>query len=410
MFLISYIFRKSRSAKNPEKAGMFCLSLTEHLPEPDGKNTYKNTTIITGLQSPDGEITPDIRHQLIRLIRVTYCIIENLDAKGKPYNLIDVMKPLRLAINNDTSMSKILLRADEKFPLRADLVSVGKEFKNDFQFIYSQSLSVNDIDTNSVAGFLLKKSADFRTINKLATSRSFAYTSNNIDKFNNGEDVKLSQVDKAYLYRYSNWLKQTGVSDSTQSFYLRILRTALNYAAEEKGLTIEPNLFEGLNTKIYKASKTEDIAGIDRELMSKISNTSFHDRETELVKDMFMFGFYCHGMELSDILNLKKSNVKEQTLIFKRRQKGKLVKIPLEKAAQDIIKKYDSSSETYLFPLIETYQGLLYYSISERVRKSMKKIGDRVGRPSLSFGSNIKAWQQIVSQLDLSSILLQSHG
>lgn len=123
-----------------------------------------------------------------------------------------------------------------------------------------------------------------------------------------------------------------------------------------------------------------------------------------------MFGFYCHGMELSDILNLKKSNVKEQTLFFKRRQKGKLVKIPLEKAAQDIIKKYDSSSDTYLFPLIETYQGLLYYSISERVRKGMKKIGERVGRPTLSFGSNIKAWQQIVSQLDLSSILLQSHG
>lgn len=278
MFLISYIFRKSRSAKNPDKAGMFCLSLTEHLPENNGRNTYKNTTIVTGIQSGNGEITEDIRHQLIRLIRITYCIIEDLDAKGKTYNLTDVMNCLRLAIDNDPSMSKILQRADEKFPLRADLVSVGKEFKNDFQFIYSQSFSVNDIDTNSVVGFLLKKSADFKSINKIATSRSFAYTSNNIDKFNNGEDVKLSQVDKDYLSRYSNWLKQTGVSDSTQSFYLRILRTALNYAAEEKDLTIEPNLFEGLNTKIYKASKTEDIAGIDRKLMSKISNTSFHDK------------------------------------------------------------------------------------------------------------------------------------
>lgn len=410
MVSIYYIFRKSRSAKKPDKAGMFCLKLTECIIDTNGKSIHRSANIITGIKSQTGEITPDIRQQLDRLIRVTYCIIENLDSESESFNLMDVMKQLRLAIDNDSSMSKILQKADTEFPLRGDLVSIGKEFKNDFQIIHSHPLSHCDIDSNSVVGFLLKKSADFKNSNQIATSRSFAYTSNSLDKFNNGDVVKLFQVDKAYLLRYSNWLKETGVANSTQSFYLRTLRSALNYASEEKGMTYEPYLFEGLNTKIYKARRPKDDAGIDQELIRKIVNTFLNDSETELVKDMFMFGFYCHGMELSDVINLKKENLRNKVLIFNRRQKGTIKKILLDQAAIDIIKKYRNTSESYLFPLKEIFQGLLYYSISDRVRKCMKKIGEKVGYPTLSFSSNILAWQQIVSQLDLSSFLLQQHG
>lgn len=411
MFLISCIFRRSRSAKNPDKEGMFCLTLTERVVDADGRSSNKSANIVTGIKSRTGEITPEIRRELNRLIRLTYCIIERLDSAGGGFNRLDVMKQLRLAIDNDPSMAEIHIRADKEFPLRGDLVSIGNEFKHGFQFLYSQPLPGRDTEPDSFVGFLLKKSADFRKINKIATSRSFAYTSNSLDKFNRGVGIKLSQVDKAYLSRYSNWLKETGVADSTQSFYLRTLRSALNYAAEEKGLTFEPNLFEGLNTKIYKANRARLDAGIDRELLIRISDTGFQDdKETELVRDMYMFGFYCHGMELSDVINLRKENVDGQVLFYNRRQKGTTKSVPLDKAAIDIIKKYDGASENYLFPLKETYPGLLYYSISERVRKSMKKIGEKVGRPNLSFGSNISAWQQIVSQLDLSSILLQRHG
>lgn len=411
MFSISYIFRKSRSSKNPEKDGMFCLTLTERIGSGNGKSSLKRANVITGIKSRYGEITPEIRPKLSRLIRLAYCIIEKLDSEGRSFNLSDVMKRLRLAIEGNPSMDEAIKRADTDFPLRSDLVSIGNEFKSDFKFICPTPLPQYDTDTDSLAGFLLKKSEDFKIIDKLATSRSFAYTSNSIDKFGNGEEIKLSQVDKAYLNQYSNWLKATGVTESTQSFYLRTLRSALNYASEEKGIIFEPILFEGLNTKIYRSNRDQEGSGIDGSLISRISTLIFPDnKETELVRDMFMFGFYCQGMELSDLLNLKKENVNGQILLFKRRQKGKLKQITLDKAAIDIIKKYEGASETYLFPLKEMYRSFLYYSISERVRKNMKKIGERVGRPNLSFGANIMAWKQIISQLDLSSILQQPNG
>lgn len=411
MFLISCIFRKRRSVRKPDMAGGFYVTLSERCALEDGSFVWQRNDVNTGIASADGEITDEIRLELNKYVRLIYCIIEHLDASGQPFTRVDVIECLKLALRNGPSMQEIIRCAETDFPLRADLVSLGNEFKRDFRFIYSSPTSQPKADCDTLTGFLLYKSIEFKNEGKNATARSYANTACSLEKFNNGNLVRLSHIDKEYIVRYSSWLKENGVADSTQSFYLRTLRSALNYASEEQGVVFEPNLFDGLNTKIYRAAKPASATGINRELIQKITNANFHDdKETELVRDMFMFSFYCHGMELSDVINLKKENLRNGQLVFSRRQKGMKKEILLDKAATNILDKYNASTTLYLFPIMEAHQGLLYYSISERVRKSMKRIGEKVGHPTLSFNTNIQAWQQVVSQLDLSSIVLGKLG
>lgn len=394
MISVSCIFRPSRRVKETNKAGTFYITLSEISTRPDGSSAWQRSYVNTGLSSADGVMTDSVRQELKKLIRLIYCIIESLDAADRPYSRPDVVERLKLAVQyDDPSMHEIIKRAQTDFPLRRGLVSLGNEFKRDFQLIYSPRASREEDRT--LTGFLIHKSLQFKNEGNLSTSRAYYYTSNSIEKFCEGNPFPLAQINKDFLIHYSNWLKETGVTESTQSFYLRNLRSALKYAETEKEIRLQSDLFEELNTKIYKSTKKKLNSQTYQELIRKVADAKFSDdKEAELVRDMFIFGFYCHGMELSDVINLKKENIKDHTLTFNRRQKGMIKEIPLDSATLNIIEKYNDSTKIYLFPLMEEYQGLLYYSISERVRKRMKKIGKKVGYPTLSFSTNIGIFSQ----------------
>lgn len=58
-----------------------------------------------------------------------------------------------------------------------------------------------------------------------------------------------------------------------------------------------------MNTKVRYEKRREE--SIDGNSIRKISEIDLSwDANIALARDLFMFGFYCRGMELSDIINL----------------------------------------------------------------------------------------------------------
>lgn len=105
------------------------------------------------------------------------------------------------------------------------------------------------------------------------------------------------------------------------------------------------------------------------------------DSEVGIVRDMFMFGFYCRGMELIDVICLTKSSVDGNKLIYRRRANGHPKTIMLDKSAREIISKYKLSKGEYLFPLFDMYKGLQQYSVTNIVRRNIKQLGNAIGFP-----------------------------
>ena len=58
--------------------------------------------------------------------------------------------------------------------------------------------------------------------------------------------------------------------------------------------------------------------------------------------DIFAFTYYCGGINFIDIAYLTQANIMEDKLIYKRHKTGKLIKIPLQPQAMELIKKYHS--------------------------------------------------------------------
>lgn len=100
------------------------------------------------------------------------------------------------------------------------------------------------------------------------------------------------------MQEYYEWLKRKGIANSSQSFYLRTLRTVLNKADEDQLLNVSPNWFEKVYTRIYKSTESEG-KSLDRNALLKIEDLDLTANDSlALVRDMFMFGVYCEGMEL----------------------------------------------------------------------------------------------------------------
>lgn len=403
MFLITSRYQKARSLRHPDKPGAIYIVIAERRIVGDGSAVWDKRSMNSGITCDDRGRSDSHRSELNGLVRLAYCIIERRYVSDEPFDVDNVIADLHLAIGNDESMHDVITRSQTNFPMRADLVRVGNELKKDFRFIYTV-----DADTETLGGYLTAKARQLKNDGKISSVRSYTSTCQSLTKFMKGADIPIVDINHEFVAAYAQWLKESGITDNTQSFYLRTLRSALNHAAKENHIPIPNNLFDGLNTRVnFSVHSSGKKTDIDREVVRKIATIEFADNsEIGLIRDMFMFGFYCHGLELVEVLNLKKSDIVNGELVYRRRMTGVERRIALDRGAQAIVDKYKGLMGDYLFPMMERYHGLQHYTISDRVRTCVRQIGRQIGCPDLTFGANIVAWRQIMSRIDLSDILL----
>lgn len=404
MFLITTIVKGTGRKQQPEHSGKLYLRLFQKLSMPDGSIRKIERAINPGLDNV-GELGELDKRKIVHRIRLLYCIIENRTDSRIPFSIDDVVNDFHKALSGDKTLELIVRRSQNNFPLRQDLVSVGNDFKADFQFECQRS----DSPSNNLLDYIDYKSRMLKQSGRSSSARSYISTRQSLSKFLNGEKTKFGNIDATLIRVYSTWLDNNGVSKSTQSFYLRTLRSILNHAREEGLLTCGENLFNGLNTRVQFATADKSMPSPDRETLRKIAVTDLSGNGLlDLARDLFMFGFYARGMELLEIINLTKLSIKDGQLKYKRRSNGSERVVPLEKGAIEILKKYQGTDAIYLFPLKNILRGRQNNTINDKIGKLLKQVGELVSFPGLSFRMNISAWQNLVSHTSLSDVLMDA--
>ncbi len=400
MFLITTGFQQSRSRLHPDKPGRVVFRIAR---KDDGDPAWTSRKVTSDICGDRDSAVNDNRDKVIACLRIISCIIEMRHDSACPFTLDDIVSDFRKAAAGDRSMVGVIARASEDPPLRADIISVGNGFRRDFKFVYPDKPGA----PGGLLCYMSDLSREARAAGKISISRSYSSTRGSISRFLDGADIDLGDIDRPFVSAYSSWLSETGVSDSTRSFYLRTLRAIINHAATDGLLRTGESLFKGFDTRVIFGERTEIRDPLDRETLKKIAGLDFHrDPEAETVRDMFMFGFYCRGMELIDITNLTRSNIRGDMLVYKRRLKGLPKTVCLDKKAMDIVRRYQSPDNDYVFPFLDRYKGLQQYSVNNIVSRHIKQIGRAVGFPALTFSMNITAWQTLMNRSDLPDLLL----
>jgi len=402
MFLITADFRASRSS-GKNKSGVVFYKIVGSHGDLDKKSERKINSPIRGYGK---EILREERVAIRAGLKLLYCVIEKFENRGEPYTIDDVSMNFRKALMGDSLMQDVIAKSKTDFAMTPDLVSVGSAFKGEFRYNY---LSGRKNDSDNLIDYIYNQSLIFKNQNRMSKAQAYMSTLNSLREYAGTEVIPMNQISKKWIANYERFLKCKGLKDGTVSFYLRNLRTILKNADVDGYLHFTGNWFQDVDTAIYRLSEEGRIV-IPPEKIDEIRKLDLSENPSlDLVRDMFIFGFYCRGLELVDIANLTWGNIQGDKLVYKKRLKGSLRRVPIDRVALEVINKYKDNSRTYLFPFMDNSNGCLFSSIRNSVNIKIKAIGKLVGFPSLTFSSNIYAWEGILSQSRIADLIFSSN-
>ena len=174
--------------------------------------------------------------------------------------------------------------------------------------------------------------AQLKQLGKVRTSETYTATLKSFMAFRDEQDVPLDGI----------------IRMNTISFYMRNLRAVYNRAVE-KGLT-QPNnpfrhVYTGVDKTVKRAIPIKAIKALKELDLSMKPSLDF-------ARDMFMFSFYTRGMSFVDMAYLKKTDIKNGILTYRRRKTGQELSIKWEKCMAEIIAKYPENKTDFFLPKV----------------------------------------------------------
>ena len=230
----------------------------------------------------------------------------------------------------------------------------------------------------SLFNFMQGVIVQLQQMGKQRTSETYRCTLKSFMQFREDKDLLLEDIDSDLIVMYEAYLQDRGVTKNSTSFYMRILRAVYNRAVE-KDLTANRNPFKHVYTGIDKTVKR----AISLKAIKQIKNLDLSLQPSlDFARDMFLFSFYTRGMSLVDMAYLKKRDLSNGILSYRRRKTGQQLFIRWEKCMQEIVDKYKNPLSEYLLPIIKPKNGderMQYQNAMSLINRKLKEIGKMVG-------------------------------
>ncbi len=251
------------------------------------------------------------------------------------------------------------------------------------------------VQEDSVFAYFKEQIVYKRQSGRIRSSETYQSTLNSFAGFRCGVDLSFSMIDSRLMQLYEAYLHHCSLSRNTTSFYMRILRTVYRQAVEQ-GITADCHPFQhvycGMDKTVKRSISFGDIKKI-KEL--DLSDRPMHD----WARDMFIFSFCTRGMSFVDMAFLKKQDLKDGYIYYRRRKTGQQLVVEWTEQMQAILNKYKSNPTDYLLPIITRSDGTerrQYLNCSLIINRKLKEIANFIGIPvSLSLYYSRHSWASI---------------
>lgn len=215
---------------------------------------------------------------------------------------------------------------------------------------------------------------------RLRTAETYKSALMSFSRFRNNKDIVLDCITSETMESYEAWLKNRGVVPNTISFYMRILRAVYNRAVE-KGMIENLLPFRKVYTGIDKTVKR----ALPISALKKIKSLNLSQQPSlDYARDMFLLSFCLRGMSFIDMAYLKKTDLKDGYVTYRRRKTGQQLIIQWTNEMQLILNKYPENESIYLLPIIRnsnsnTNTRCICRNKSYNINHSLKKIAGMTG-------------------------------
>lgn len=220
---------------------------------------------------------------------------------------------------------------------------------------YSLCAMVDSYKTQALNGYLIPfmeyQISKLKEVGQNKTAAIYITTLKSFTCFRNCQDILFDKVDGNLIKLYETDLKVRGVKKNSISCYMRILRSVYNKAVG-CGLTIQRHPFQNVYTGIDRTAKR----AVNEEVIIRLQELDLSKKDClSQARDLFMLSFYTRGMSFVDMAKLKKENIKDNRLTYRRSKTGQLLSIKMESCILAIIDKYSSQTKDtdYLLPIAD---------------------------------------------------------
>ena len=236
----------------------------------------------------------------------------------------------------------------------------------------------SNTEGQSLFNFMQGIIARLKQMGKIRTAENYSCTLKSFMQFRGDRDVLLSEIDSDLMQLYEAYLHGKGAVRNTSSFYMRILRAVYNRALE-KELMEQRNPFRHVYTGVDKTVKR----AVPLSAIKRMKNLDLSlQPNLEFARDMFLFSFYTRGMSFIDMAYLKKKDLQNGILSYRRQKTGQQLFVKWEKPMQEIVDKYDTNATPYLLPVIRDMHAdarRQYKNAAHLVNDKLKKLGEQLG-------------------------------
>lgn len=208
---------------------------------------------------------------------------------------------------------------------------------------------------------------------------------NSLLKFNKHLNIYFSDIDISWLKKYETWLRGQGIKENTIGIRFRTLRVLYNIAIEEEIVKAEYYPFK--NYKVSRLHQQTAKRAISKEQINQVIGYNSNNRYVKLAIDLFAFSYLMGGINFVDIAYLTNENLYESKLVYTRRKTGKLIKLPLQDKATELIKAYQNNDSPYLFPILSTLhhteqqKANRVHKVITQINNKLKQVGKELEIP-----------------------------
>ncbi len=220
--------------------------------------------------------------------------------------------------------------------------------------------------------------ADMRINGRMRTAETYGSAMRSFQQFYGDQQLPLDRITAKLIEHYEGWLRMRGLASNTTSFYIRIIRAVYNRAADD-------GIIEGGNPfrRVYTGVSTTIKRALPLSFLRKIKRLDLKDdKKASFARDMFLLSFYLRGMSFVDMAYLRKDNLQNGYVIYRRRKTGQTLTIKWTGEMQSILDKYPPNPTHYLLPIIYK-PGLCersaYRNTGYNINRHLKRIGISVG-------------------------------
>lgn len=276
----------------------------------------------------------------------------------------------------------------------------AKEIINEMQQFSFESFADKYLNRESSTGlnfsqYVLEafdlKVKELEEEDRIGTANLYHSAKVSLAEFNNNKDFHFSKVTVHFLKKFEEWHKKNGKTNTTIGIYLRNLRALYNEAILNKIVTAESYPF-GVKKGMYKIpTSTNSKKALSKAELKKIFNYTPESWQEEKYRDLWVFSYYCNGLNTKDICLLKYSNIKGDIIEFKREKtkRSNVNQAPIKAAyiepLKDVVKKWGvpNKPDNFIFPVLDPNDKELQIKnkvdlLVSKINKYMRRIAHKL--------------------------------